>query len=119
MTRLHIAIPTACCLAVAAFLVAMIAGVLTGNAFSSILERAFIALLLAWPIGFAVGKVLERLAMENAMSSGGVVPEVLSSTGDGDSGLVGMKLDEGPDESDGRGSASLLSETETAGTLPL
>ena len=119
MTRLHIAIPTACCLAVAAFLVAMIAGVLTGNAFSSILERAFIALLLAWPIGFAVGKILEWLVMENAMDSEVAVPEVPSSTGDGDSGLVGMELDEGPDESDGRGSAPLRNEAETAGTMPL
>lgn len=66
MSHVPIAIPAACCLAMAAFSVAVLSGVGTENDLSSILERALIALLFAWGIGFAVGRLLERLFAERS-----------------------------------------------------
>lgn len=66
MSHVPIAIPAACCLAMAAFSVAVLSGVGTENDLSSILERALFALLFAWAIGFAVGRLLERLFAERS-----------------------------------------------------
>jgi hypothetical protein len=51
----------AACFALAAFAVAIIAGLSAGNAPASVLSRAIIAMLLCYPVGFVAGLVCERV----------------------------------------------------------
>lgn len=46
---------------ITAFVVALLSGVVAGNEPLSVVSRAFLALLLCYPIGFAVGLVLQRV----------------------------------------------------------
>jgi ABC-type dipeptide/oligopeptide/nickel transport system permease component len=48
----------ACLVAVAAFLVAVLAGAFADNSFSEIVGRALFALVIAWPIGWLVGMIV-------------------------------------------------------------
>ena len=118
MLHVPIAIPAACCLAVAAFAVAMISGMGTENTISSILQRALIALVIVWPIGFALGKLIEYLFASQARDSGTVEPEALADAGDTSVSPDRVELDEGPDESDGRGSVVVSGEATEVATTP-
>ena len=118
MPHVPIAIPAACCLAVAAFAVAMISGMGTENTISSILQRALIALVIVWPIGFALGKLIEYLFASQAGNSGTVESEALVDAGDTSVSPDGIGLDEHPDESDGRGSVDVSKEATVVATTP-
>ena len=58
MSRLPSTTTIACLVAVAAFLVAVLAGAFAENSFSEIVGRALFALLVAWPIGWVVGMIV-------------------------------------------------------------
>lgn len=49
------------CLAMAAFAVAIIAGLASGNPAVLVLGRALVAMILCYPVGFVVGIVCERV----------------------------------------------------------
>lgn len=104
MRTVSIAIPTACCLAAAAFVVSMIAGLSSENAISSILERALFALFLTWPIGFFMGKIVESLLVQQDAEATPEESEVPVNAGDAASATEQRELDEDATESDGRGS---------------
>lgn len=108
MKHVSIAIPVACCLGMAAFAVSVLSGVGTQNDFSLTLGRALLSLLIAWPIGYLIGRVLEHLFHQNstwglragmtevAVNNGDVAPKAnavpLDSTGlesDGEEALGG------------------------------
>jgi ABC-type dipeptide/oligopeptide/nickel transport system permease component len=48
----------ACLVAVASFLVAVLAGAFAENSFSEIVGRALFALVVAWPVGWLVGMIV-------------------------------------------------------------
>lgn len=49
------------CLALAAFAVAVLAGLAAGNAAEMVLVRALMAMFLCYPVGFIIGMVCERI----------------------------------------------------------
>ena len=104
MRTVSIAIPTACFLAAAAFMVSMIAGLGSENTISSILERALFALFLTWPIGFFIGKIVESLFVQQDAEATTEEPEVPVDAGDAASDPGQRELDEDTSESEGRGS---------------
>ena len=118
MQRPPIAIPTACCLAVAAFAVATIVGVLSDNAISAILERALIALVIFWPIGFALGRIVEWIVMQKPRESTSNATEVPLSTEDASIEAGRVELDEGLDETDGRGAQAPLEAGQAVASTP-
>lgn len=54
------------CLALAAFAVAVVAGLAGGNDASSILMRSLMAMVLCYPLGLIVGLICERVVDEQA-----------------------------------------------------
>jgi len=90
----------------------MLTGSLAGNEFSTVVGRALLALLIAWPLGYLVGLVVEHQFRGSATSA----PEdALKASVDGievenDADLV---VDEGPIESDGLGSEGSAVHQET------
>ena len=66
--RTSIPVPAACMTATAAFTVALLAGVAVENPAGAILARSLGVLVVAWPVGFVAGIVLERLFREQAAS---------------------------------------------------
>ncbi|MHC4446518.1 MAG: hypothetical protein ACYSXF_01745 [Planctomycetota bacterium] len=54
----------AACVALAAFAVATLAGLATGNSAASILFRALIAMLACYPVGLLVGMACQRVIAE-------------------------------------------------------
>ncbi len=65
------------CFALAAFSVAVVAGLAGGNAPSSILVRALIAMIVCYPVGLVIGLVCQHVVEEHvkARSDASVVPE--------------------------------------------
>ena len=118
MPRPPIAIPAACCLAVAAFAVAMVVGVLSENSLSGILERALIALVIFWPIGFALGRIVEWIVMHKPQESASEAPQVPLRTEDATQEPGGVELDVRPDESDGQGAQPRHGEGQTVASTP-
>ncbi len=54
----------AACVALAAFAVATLAGLASGNSAASILFRALIAMLACYPVGLVVGMACQRVIWE-------------------------------------------------------
>lgn len=65
---ISMAVPTACIVAVGAFVVAILSGTLAENPFGAVLARSLLVMLFSWPIGLIVGFVLERLFREHAVN---------------------------------------------------
>ncbi len=65
------------CFALAAFAVAVVAGLAGGNAPSAILVRALIAMIVCYPMGLVIGLVCQHVIEEHvkARSGANVVPE--------------------------------------------
>jgi tetrahydromethanopterin S-methyltransferase subunit C len=64
-----VAAPTiAGCFGLAAFAVAIVAGMLSGNHTGVVMVRAIIALLVCYPIGFGVGLIAQRIIDEQVES---------------------------------------------------
>ena len=113
MPRTSSAIPIACFVALAAFLVAMLAGSLTGNAFSTVVGRALFALLVAWPLGWIVGLIVEHLFATDSASSSS--EDALEASG---GGIVGEQdanfiVDELSAESDVSGVKDSVGQSES------
>jgi tetrahydromethanopterin S-methyltransferase subunit C len=53
------------CFALSAFTVAIVAGLASGNPALSVLWRAIVALLVCYPLGFAVGMVAQHLVQQH------------------------------------------------------
>lgn len=70
MPRTSSAIPIACFVALAAFLVAMLAGIMASNAFSTVVGRALFALLIAWPVGWVIGLIIEHQFAASSTETG-------------------------------------------------
>jgi hypothetical protein len=62
------------CFALAAFAVAVIAGLAGGNASSSILVRALIAMIVCYPVGLIIGLVCQHV-IEDHVRTRSVVSE--------------------------------------------
>lgn len=62
--RLALAVPTACGLACAAFAVVLVVGVSVGHPAGAILARSLVVMLVVWPIGLAVGGILNVIFRE-------------------------------------------------------
>ncbi len=56
------------CFAMAAFAVAILAGLAAGNAPSSILLRALIAMVVCYPVGLMIGLVCQRVVADHFQS---------------------------------------------------
>ena len=55
----------AACVALAAFTVAVVAGLFCGNDSAAILLRALLAMLVCYPIGLAIGGICQRVLAEH------------------------------------------------------
>jgi len=53
------------CFALAAFAVAIVAGLASGNAASSILVRAILALVACYPLGLMIGLIAQRVIQDH------------------------------------------------------
>ncbi|MCH2161906.1 MAG: hypothetical protein MK085_08550 [Phycisphaerales bacterium] len=100
MPRTSPAIPIACFVAIASFLVAMLVGGISGNEFSSVVGRALLALLIAWPLGYLAGMVLEHQFATHAPDA---PEEAIQAPGEGIEGEFDEEIvvDEQAVESDG------------------
>ena len=67
------------CFSLAAFAVAVIAGLAAGNTATSILVRALIAMLVCYPVGLLIGLVCRRVLEEHIKSQDGATPEAVRS----------------------------------------
>ena len=65
------------CFALAAFAVAVVAGLAGGNTTASILVRALIAMAVCYPVGLVIGLMCQRVVEEHARNQpiAGTVPE--------------------------------------------
>jgi hypothetical protein len=65
------------CFALAAFAVAVVAGLAGGNSPSAILFRALIAMVVCYPVGLVIGLVCQRVVEDhvNAQPAAGSAPE--------------------------------------------
>lgn len=54
------------CLALAAFAIAILAGLVAGNAPGLVLVRALMAMILCYPVGFIIGMICERVMAMHA-----------------------------------------------------
>ncbi len=63
---ISMAIPTACIVALGAFLVAILSGMFAENPFGAVLARSLLVMLVSWPIGLIAGFILEKLFREHA-----------------------------------------------------
>ena len=63
--RISLAIPTACCVAVAGFAVSLAVGAMVDNPVGAVIARSLLVLVVSWPIGFGVGLLLEHLFRES------------------------------------------------------
>lgn len=72
------------CFSLAAFAVALVAGLAAGNSTGSILARGVIAMILCYPLGLLVGVVCHRVVEEQAAAhqEANPVPEVPEAEGD-------------------------------------
>ena len=99
MSRVPSTTTIACLVAVAAFLVAVLAGAFADNSFSEIVGRALFALVVAWPIGWLVGMiVVHQFSM--VASEEGRTGVMSTETGVLDGVEEENPLDPGPVESD-------------------
>ena len=89
----------ACLIAVAAFLVAVLAGAFAENSFSEIVGRALFALVIAWPIGWLVGMIVGH-QFSMVPSEEGRTGVMSAETGILDGVEEEKPLDQGPVESD-------------------
>jgi hypothetical protein len=55
----------AACFALAAFAVAVVAGLASGNPAASVLGRAIAAMVICYPVGLAIGYVAQRIIGEH------------------------------------------------------
>ncbi|MHC4219345.1 MAG: hypothetical protein ACYSU7_12930 [Planctomycetota bacterium] len=60
------------CFALAAFAVAVVAGLAGGNASSSILVRALIAMIVCYPVGLIIGLVCQHVIEDHVRIRSGV-----------------------------------------------
>ena len=81
MPRSSSAILIACFVAMSAFLVAMLAGTLATNSFSTVLGRALFALLFSWPVGWVIGLIIEHQFANNSTETG--ADDALEAAGGG------------------------------------
>ncbi|RPG20446.1 MAG: hypothetical protein CBB69_003540 [Phycisphaera sp. TMED9] len=63
---ISMALPTACIVALGAFLVAILSGMFAENPFGAVLARSLVVMLVSWPIGLILGFILEKLFREHA-----------------------------------------------------
>ena len=110
MPRTPIVIPTACLVALAAFVIALLSGLGTENPFSSIIQRALFALLVTWPFGFLLGFVLENYILQPPVSNQGEEMEVTVENRDTLQKETSSAFDNGQNEIDGEGVSSVSSE---------
>ncbi len=62
------------CLALAAFAVAIVAGLAAGNAPTPILLRAVIAMIACYPVGLVIGLVCQRVIDEHLAAEDAAIP---------------------------------------------
>ena len=110
MTRAPIIIPTACLVALAAFVIALLTGLGTENPFSSIIQRALFALLVTWPFGLLLGFVLENYILQPSVSHQGEEMEVTAENRDTLQKETASAFDNGQNEIDGEGATSVSNE---------
>lgn len=101
MTRTSIVIPTACLVALAAFVIAVLTGLGTENPFSSIIQRALFALIMAWPCGFVLGIILENFVLQPHAPESGAELEVTTEDRDTLNGEIHSAFDNASNEIDG------------------
>lgn len=65
MHRVRMTGTIAGCFALSAFAVAVVAGLAGGNATSSILARALLAMIVCYPMGLLVGLICQRVVQEH------------------------------------------------------
>ncbi len=68
MERVRMTGTIAGCFALAAFAVAVVAGLGGGNATTSILLRAIMAMIACYPVGLLVGLICQRVVQEHLKS---------------------------------------------------
>ena len=110
MPRTPIVIPTACLVALAAFVIALLSGLGTENPFSSIIQRALFALLVSWPCGFVLGVVLENYILQPHDSNQGEELEVTTEKRDTLQNETTSAFDNAQNEIDGNGVSSVTNE---------
>ncbi len=59
------------CFALAAFAVAVVAGLASGNTATSILLRALLAMIACYPLGLVIGVVCQHVIEQHALESAG------------------------------------------------
>lgn len=64
----------AACFAMAAFAVAILAGLASGNAAMSVIGRALIAMIVCYPVGMVVTMVWQRVLNEHLVAMRAAVP---------------------------------------------
>lgn len=105
LPEISLALPAACLIAVSAFAVSIIVGVISENPASAILARSLVVMIISWPAGLALGAILERLFREQTASEAArtIESDALPEESDDDVEIV----DEVDVESDASSDASL------------
>jgi hypothetical protein len=86
----------AACFALAAFAVAVVAGLASGNPAASVLGRAIAAMVICYPAGLAVGYVAQRVISEHIEAHKEAHPA--PDSGDGAGGEVSVGDESGDEE---------------------
>jgi hypothetical protein len=82
--------------ALAAFAVAVLAGLASGNAAASVLMRAVIAMIACYPVGLAAGVIAQRLVLEHVEAHRRANPEPDDEeAASGDAGDVDLGVTDG------------------------
>jgi len=109
LSPIPIAIPAACCLAMVAFSVAVLSGVGSQNDLASILERALVVILVAWPVGFFIGRLLERLFAETSTEKTTAdEPEAVVNKEDAAIPAAAIPIENTPSSDEGEGGVSAM-----------
>ena len=87
------------CFALAAFVVAIIAGLSSGNPAHAILWRAVIAMIVCYPVGFGVGMVAQHVIREHVEAHRKANPEC-GDAPDVETPALATELDEHGDPTD-------------------
>ncbi len=101
--RISIAVPAASCIPVGAFAVSLAVGATVDNPMGAVLARSLVVMVVAWPVGFALGVVLEHLFREQVASE--VSNAAQMDLPAGESGDPVEIIDEPDGESNGSGVA--------------
>jgi hypothetical protein len=90
----------AACVALGAFVIALIAGLWAGNALDSIIERGLVAMAAGGAVGLCVGAIAERAVMMQIERQRASAALASSAAGHGATGSRGAGPSEGGAESD-------------------